>query len=321
MPKLIPPATGDQVFVPDLSHKYFEASELHPFQPDAPGFALANAWWLAEAALLAYADQVFAREKFMQAGLQLAGEQPLTAGKSTQCYVVHNDRIVIVAFRGSEFRRLNELTTRLQDVASDWLTDGKFTLVKFAGGGSVHSGFLGALDEVWTKLENAVEALRKVRPERPVWFTGHSLGGALAQLAAARWGKARAVYTFGAPMTGDAEFAAHYRITHYRVVNNNDGVAGAQLFGRYRPFRLMPGFYQHTGEWFYLDSSNQLQINPPLSQRFSEGLRGSAQQLLDAARRLAAKREFVLPVDQLNDHIPTYYALHLWNNYEKSLSG
>lgn len=322
MQKLIPPATGDQVFVPDLNRQYFEASEFHPFQPDAPGFALVNAWWLAEASLLAYADEGFARKEFTKAGLLLAGKQPLNggAGKTTQCYVAHNDQIVIVAFRGSEFRRLNELTTRLHDVVSDWLADAKFKLVQFEGGsfvhaGFVHEGFLGALEEVWPQLEKTLQALP---PERPVWFTGHSLGGALAQLAAARWGPTRAVYTFGSPMVGDAEFAAHYRATHYRVVNNNDAVAGTQLFGRYK---FLPGFYEHTGELFYLDSNRQLRVKPELLERITEGWRGSAELLLEALLHFATTRKLTLPIDQLNDHIPAYYALHLWNNYEKSLSG
>jgi len=51
----------------------------------------------------------------------------------------------------------------------------------------VHSGFLSAYDSVRTKVFRIVEQVTASRsPEEPwvVFMTGHSLGGALATLAA-----------------------------------------------------------------------------------------------------------------------------------------
>jgi alpha-beta hydrolase superfamily lysophospholipase len=47
----------------------------------------------------------------------------------------------------------------------------------------VHAGFLAALGEVWTTVEAHVKA-EQAKKSRPLWITGHSLGAALATLAA-----------------------------------------------------------------------------------------------------------------------------------------
>jgi hypothetical protein len=49
----------------------------------------------------------------------------------------------------------------------------------------VHEGFLRALDSVWERVAEALG--RMAAGKRDLFFAGHSLGGALAMLAAARW--------------------------------------------------------------------------------------------------------------------------------------
>ena len=61
---LIPAFTLADLAPPFLEHAYFEGHDLRPFQPDASSFNLANAWWLAEASTLAYADEAFSAEYF-----------------------------------------------------------------------------------------------------------------------------------------------------------------------------------------------------------------------------------------------------------------
>lgn len=53
--KEIPAFTLANLAPPYLEHAYFEGHDLRPFQPDAPSFNLANAWWLAEASALVHA--------------------------------------------------------------------------------------------------------------------------------------------------------------------------------------------------------------------------------------------------------------------------
>ena len=84
---------------------------------------------------------------------------------------------------------------------------------------------------MWEPLAAAVEAELKAN-DRPLWITGHSLGGALALLAAwlfkRRFVPVHEVCTFGAPMIGNREACAAFdrefagRI--FRYVNGRDPV-------------------------------------------------------------------------------------------------
>jgi len=88
----------------------------------------------------------------------------------------------------------------------------------------VHDGFQKALDSVWGEIEAALKLL----PENcPVFYTGHSLGAALATLAAANH-PPRAVYTFGSPRVGNQKFVDALNkkpFAIYRVVDDQDSVA------------------------------------------------------------------------------------------------
>jgi len=82
--------------------------------------------------------------------------------------------------------------------------------------GRIHPGFAGSLTGLWAGVAAAVERLRGGDPAIPLYFTGHSKGGALANLAAlcARrtWPEARVkAATFGAPRAGDSDFAQAYQ--------------------------------------------------------------------------------------------------------------
>jgi hypothetical protein len=67
-------------------------------------------------------------------------------------------------------------------------------------------GFVRAIGDIWDPLFEAVSAEMK-QNERPLWLTGHSLGGALALLAAwlfkRKFVRVHQVYTFGGPMIGN----------------------------------------------------------------------------------------------------------------------
>src|SRR5262249_20677356 len=92
-------------------------------------------------------------------------------------------------------------------------------------------GFMKALADIWNPVIETVEAERK-KSDRPIWITGHSLGGALALLAAWRCKRkfipVHQIYTFGAPMVGNAETAEAIDCEMagrvFRYVNNQDPV-------------------------------------------------------------------------------------------------
>lgn len=79
--------------------------------------------------------------------------------------------------------------------------------------GHVHAGFLRSWDVLKRRVRQAVGG-------SPAILTGHSLGGALATLAAADLNGRTEVVTFGAPRVGDADFVERYagnvqRVTRY----------------------------------------------------------------------------------------------------------
>ena len=114
----------------------------------------------------------------------------------------------VLVFRGTE--------QHIQDFATD-LAVGR--LRHHDGKIDTHAGFARALDSIWEDLERALKRL-----SRPVFYTGHSLGAALATLAADRIAPT-ALYTFGSPRVGDDEFVASLNAklgSIHRVVHGDD---------------------------------------------------------------------------------------------------
>jgi triacylglycerol lipase len=155
----------------------------------------------------------------------------------------YNDGLILV-FKGTKEAR-------------DWLVnlDAAKTLGPWRS--RVHQGFWRALDSVWSAVSAALLAMERSRLD-PLWITGHSLGGALATLAAARFTEERrrvhAVWTFGSPRVGDRVFSREFRLRiprAIRFVNNEDLVARVPKFA-----------YRHVGEKIYFDRHGRLLVNP-----------------------------------------------------------
>jgi len=139
-----------------------------------------------------------------------------------QAYLLTNGTITVLSFRGTE-------VTEKSDVLAD-LKSGKNIE---ACGGKVHVGFKGEINKLWPSITAALEA----NPGN-VYVTGHSLGAAMATIAASRMqDRVTALVTFGSPRVGNAEFVKSLTVEHYRVQNNCDDVTKV-------PFRLM-GFDHH----------------------------------------------------------------------------
>jgi triacylglycerol lipase len=149
----------------------------------------------------------------------------------------------VIGFRGSE-----------ETGAADWITDLKFVLVAypFAPGKDaaikVHLGFVDAYSSVRDAILNGA----KNSKHSHIITTGHSLGGALATLAAMDIklnvpGRQVSCYTFGSPKVGNPAFAAAYNKlvpdTH-RFVNDADVVPTIPPLG-----------YEHVGELHHLGAN------------------------------------------------------------------
>ncbi|MBD3291954.1 MAG: hypothetical protein GF393_03455 [Armatimonadia bacterium] len=150
----------------------------------------------------------------------------------TQTAVAMDDRIVLVAFRGSENPELP--SSRFVNALRDWLiTDADVAMESTNDLGAevdVHRGFWRALMAVASDVEAAIAG--PVDEGRRLWITGHSMGGALATLAAP-WLRHRGfpvggVCTFGAPMVGGIRLANFFRRSplngFHRYVREGDPV-------------------------------------------------------------------------------------------------
>ena len=82
-----PRAERDMRFVlhpaDDTAYAHYEGSDANPFEPAAAGISRMNAWWLAEAALLAYWPPAIAIARFRAAGMESA----FIEQRGVQCYV------------------------------------------------------------------------------------------------------------------------------------------------------------------------------------------------------------------------------------------
>lgn len=224
---------------PGTATEYFDVVEPDPVRPDTQGFNVNNAWWLAELSRLIYRqefDEVGARASGPRraAILEAAGLRELgfVNGGGTQCAIVEPRHACGAMFGVLVFRGTS--------IFGDWLSNLNTILADWPEGGSVHRGFKEALREVWAEVGDWVAAL-----DRPMFYTGHSLGAALATLAASKSPRPPcAVYTFGSPRVGNSEFVATLKnIAVYRVVNNHDIVPTL-------PPSQAPLYFCHAGELF-----------------------------------------------------------------------
>jgi pimeloyl-ACP methyl ester carboxylesterase len=119
-----------------------------------------------------------------------------------QALVARVDGQVIVGFRG---------TRDIRDIIEDFRF-APASAKKIGLPGKVHSGFIDNFSRVWKETRR--NAMDLGAAEAGVWLTGHSLGGALASLAAFKFSdegvRVHSVYAFAQPNPGDAAFSAAY---------------------------------------------------------------------------------------------------------------
>jgi len=268
------------------------------FEPNAIDYCPANALVLANASKLAYCTNKGevrrAVEPWGFARFRLISEG------STQLFVTANDKTMIVAFRGTEMN------------LEDWLSDGK---VKLMGGplGPIHEGFGVALAAIWDEVLAAIKDFYV--QGQGLWFTGHSLGAALATLATAKFlaqpnqisgvkTDLRGLYTFGSPRVGNSEFTKKFDTLFpkraFRFVNNRDIVT------RVAP-RTVLG-YDHVGVALYIDQDGVLHTDPSAWQMFLEAVKAATPFILQIqGKRLAT----------ITDHAIDGYIQRIKNEFEK----
>lgn len=187
---------------------------------------------------------------------------------SAQAALVEHQDYLCMVFRGT-----NEL--------ADWLDNINVfrTNVLF---GEFHRGFWKSVEDVWDVLFPRYQELRNDN-KRPLFFTGHSLGGAMATIAAARFVHEdrpfTSVYTFGQPRVMDRATARIYnsevRKRHHRFQNNEDIVTRV-------PARLAG--YSHVGDCLYIDSDGSIKDDPGFWYKFLDTVEGAMESLMESGR-------------------------------------
>lgn len=309
MRKPIPPRslTSDRFFPPVTKpedHKFLENGLDHPFVPRPPQSNAPhrlNAWWLSELSLLAYNEPGFIERELGKVDLQL--RKPLLKGTSTQGFVAEGEGFAIVAFRGTEFFLLRrDPLSALRGAIQDVLTDSNAILVRAPAPaqGWVHRGFRKALGEVFGQISGLAGS------GRALWLTGHSLGGALAILAAARLPNVQGVYTFGSPSVGNSTFVDNLPVRPFRFVHADDIVPRILSFNSF-PADGFPffGSYRTDGTIIAFDREGRL--------RQGDAVRGTGP--VAAGRTIFSVLGGLRDLDFL-DHSPIFYALHLWNLFD-----
>ena len=238
-------------------------------EPNNTKFSIRNAYALALCSQLAYEKPNIIQQKMLEQGFQsefiTSGSKKSAKDPDTQLFIGHSGSVIVMAFRGTSNIR-------------DWMTDAKIDFVNIPHG-KVHRGFNDALDSVWKELTKTLEQTQVYA--QSLWITGHSLGGALAALAAARLAldmhkPINGLYTFGQPRVGDRQFSREIDIElkprYFRFVNNNDIVTRI-------PTRF--GDYKHAGSVRFFDTDGTLHDDMSYWYAFLESIKGGFEDKLD----------------------------------------
>jgi triacylglycerol lipase len=199
----------------------------------------------AELSMVAYNDDAETRRAAAMAGFP---DATLYDRDGAQAYRFRNQHDCVIACRGTEPNEWNDIQA-----------DANATSVLSETVGRVHRGFKREVDDLWPMLETAL-----MTNEQPLWFCGHSLGGAMATICAGRCllshieSNPSQLYTFGSPRVGDKRYINFVKLEHFRYVNNNDIVT-----------RVPPTFfgYRHCGQEVYLDRHGRIEQLGSLMKR------------------------------------------------------
>ena len=263
-------------------------------------FSLQSALFLAQASKLAYSSPATAKPGAIKSlGFKTAR---FISKKDTQLFVAQSPSAILVAFRGTQ-------------QIKDWLTNLDSMLLKVPLG-EVHRRFYEALQLVWPNIDHTIKTYSD--NSQKIWFTGHSLGGALAMLAASMFldkpEQLGGLYTFGQPRIGNEAFTKNFDVNlkskTYRFVNNNDIVPRV-------PPRKMD--YSDAGQFRYFNIFGQMYSDPKTWQLFLNSMGGMAEKALSRYNEL---NTFVLNnamMDWVSDHGLENYIANIQKNIDKKV--
>jgi triacylglycerol lipase len=201
--------------------------------------------------------------------------------KGAQMHACWNNDEMVLAFRGTEPNELSDVTADLNVVPD-----------RAQVGGWVHNGFQNELEKLWKDI---LVLLADKLESRKLYICGHSLGAAMATIAASRLNPYE-LYTYGSPRVGSTKFIKNIHCPHYRHVNNNDIVTKV-------PFAFLG--YRHHGTLCYMNFYGNIR-KMTFWQRIKDSWRG----------RVAALKKGQA-FDGIYDHKAENYVKYLEKNNGK----
>lgn len=186
-----------------------------------------------------------------------------------ECLCISFPQETWIVFRGTDFWSMNDTLANI---------DATRTKDSILPNVWVHSGFMKESNKVWNHIIHFINT-HACKKYHKLVLAGHSLGGAVALLTAARMAHVFDLlniecYTFGAPCVGGDSWGRWFKsqpnLGHFRFDHNNDVVP------KLKSLRLLG--YQHVGQRMYINHAYKL-ITRELTwkERLSDWLWGHLQ--------------------------------------------
>lgn len=246
------------------------------FPPPQPFYHPETALWMARLAGMAYRNGCDTCDEWaVRIGnlARAAGFTRVHFFHNSKAFLAVNDRFAVLSICGTE-----DLVGWIKNLRTDKVSWHQ---------GEVHEGF----SELTQALQQQLDEIDDIAV--PIYFTGHSQGGAVALLLAAgfeRDGEGHrvgGVYTFGQPRVGDSRFAdwvsAYLGDRIYRHVKCADAVprlpgfmqshikalilAGSAWVPILALILFWPAGFKHAGVLIYGDRNNRLHRNSSIWYR------------------------------------------------------
>jgi len=225
-----------------------DAFDADAFNAAATDFELGNAralMWMSQLAYETHAGSTIGHVSKLWGFSSVA---PFTGTFETCGIVGERLDAVVLVFAGTD-----------PGIWQNLVTDSAFLLDRQT---DIHTGFQKAVSRANGQIVDAVERSRN--NNKPLFIAGHSLGAALAALAAqvavAKGVEPRAVYTYGMPRTGGVKFRDGYNRAlgskTFRLVHGIDLIARV-------PMSVLG--YRHVGRALMCEAGAKFNLVKPLS--------------------------------------------------------